>query len=420
MSDEKESSEADKPLIRKDLLDYVVKLNDREIGKTKNTGFTILALLSAVGAIGYKMFEFFPIYQIEQESLLVVFTALVNFVLVAYRLWLDLCNENSKVYLANGIRNYHFSIHSIMWSVIIFTAIFLNIKSKDIFFYFLNHQYTVNQCFIYGYIFVILSNPIQYFIYQVKKKIKKVKYEITNLRIDAYNFWVISYMQVIVPIIFLGILIINFDCKSYLFYFDDYNNFYLINSKVIKLSCLILAICILVVMSIRQSIFSLTNKYSESIEKNIIASNLSIDEIRGNVIKHFGCQTLHEWIQEQYKYQEEYKTCVDDDITNIPTCLNMLKYEIVDKKMKPNEIYFYIIESNMKLTKHRKEYEKRTKELKLMWVQVGLLSYEANKIDEIIRSWDANFDLFKNHAKWFEESVENLLLQQTNEPHDLL
>jgi len=412
MADEKEKNNADAPLTRKDLLDYAVKINDREIVKTRNTGFTILALLTAIGAIGYKIFEFFPINQSEQGNFLVIFTALANFVLVAYRLWLDLCNEYNKVYLSNGVRNYNFSINALMWGIIIFTAIFLNWKSDTLYFNVFKYNFTLNEWFICSYILIIISNPIRYFIHDRKKKIKKIEYEIIDLRIDSYKFWLINYMKVKVPVFLLIILIVYFNYEKYIFYFDDYNNFCLRNIKIIQLSCMVMTICILIVVSIKQSIISLTNKYSENIEKNIIASDLSANEIKRNIVKHFGCQTLYEWIQEQRDFQQEYLKDIDRDVLEIPKRLNILKCEIKNRGLNSNEMYAYIYKSINVVNKHRLKYEEKTKELKKMWVEVGCYSYEAEEIDKIINLWDANFELFEGKENNFQKEVEELIAKK--------
>lgn len=376
MSEDKPIIDDSKGLSKKDLIDYVIKLNDRELSRSKTSGFTSWAILGAIGVLGWQVLEYLPLLTDTHNQLtfLLLFTSFVNLMLASIRLFIDSFNNFTSlrqlnVITKNNALSYYF-LQIVMFCILILLneyteqiAVSLNISSFH--YNLFNWAYTL-----------ILLFPTGYYIktewYKWRNNIKSNFVDYPMFITDL--FWIIYFprsLKILLSMVFV--------CLSG---YSLYNiNFSLILNKeisLLKLTFIIIAICFLFYNALLQYLSKIKIKYCEELERDLIIKDLSLSETKELIKEHFISQTLIDWVNKQ---KEEISA-------NINIMLNDLC--IAEKKIsemkRMNEFYKITDELEKQIVKHKTKVSDFHNKLTMVLRQPYINKYEREMINKIINN----------------------------------
>lgn len=276
MDNEKEEiSEADKPLTKKDLLDYVIKLNEREFAKQQRQGFTIWTLVAALAVLGYKLIEALPqiIVNNNFDNLMFILVMTLNFVLPLVK-FIDAMNIfKSDSY--SIIEEYNALMHSFPRLIILSFMAHLNLQ------FFISIQgmsylKIIFMIFSASY-YIVLFSPVIVIFKFIKFKFKhKIKFKISdlnNIRIENFgNNLVSTTIMILILCSYLALSIFAFTLINYTSYINN-------SIEMIKIAFVLIAFLLILIYTYHQLLLIYSNKHFENVEKILMLFDSTYEEL---------------------------------------------------------------------------------------------------------------------------------------------
>jgi len=364
-------------------LDYVTKLNDREIRKKSSNGLTVWALVGVMGISLFRIIdEFNVIFENSKSiSITVIFFSIVLNILIVLNFSIKrITPTDSNRSIITNIDGQGMTISSYTVSLLVILLIVSNYYAAI-----LSYQGQLLQ-----WSFCILS--IYYFINLLGLVVFKFKWRNTKLKIEPHTElrtkWIISLSN---WSILSSMTLISI--REVLIH-----NLVLSNLGLLKVALELTAIIICLLMLSSKYIRSLKYVWLEVFERNIISGDLSVEQIRTKFIEGFLGKGTLDWLREAQKEIESKNETIQSKIQELEN--NFL--EDNDEELEINEA-LDILELNTELIiavqEKQKEYTEyillKTEEIK-SFSSLGILEKdEKGYIDLIKKEWDSIYSLNK-------------------------
>lgn len=343
-------------LTRKDLLDYLVKMTDRELSRQQRNGMTIWALLGAVAVVSFYMIDLIP--KVEIEKVLYIATSTLNFIIVMWYCFYQFLIFEKKILLEYRAKKKLFQSFFIqVLTVASLIVLNINIISNsnfgiiNILFILI---YLLNFCCVFLYTFkleksfkqnIVMIKPKEFWYYYFK--IDKVKELRITLMVAIYAFG--------------GIVLIYRD------YFINGNSL-----DNMKFSFLSLSLIWLIIQIIYRYEGWSDEQYILTQERELITAECSLEELYFNIKLLFNDADIKDWVR--YK---SYVLCMDSQ--NIIEKYN--RYLLGLNSLIKEKSYRLAEELNVILTKHLED--------------IKIIELEEKSIMRLIEN-DENFSVVMN------------------------
>jgi len=378
-----EIKDIDKSLTKKDLIDYVFKINEREMMKQQRNGLTFWALLGSMVAISYQSIDLLPIIIDNDNKVILLFfvTTLLNLFLPLFRLILDFIDLPKRDYIINFLNQNNFFKHETLKMIFMSILFQLNliIALGMIEFRGLIELQIIR--FIYGgfsiaYFIIAFSQPIRGFKFWVQKKYYGIQanwIDYPSFNLDAFWIFSITYAKKIIISLF-------FVCMSgFTLFFINYKTIYENNDcfKLFKLSFFIIAFLLIALLLFKQFQSKSKNKYLQEIESDLILSDYTYEETKWIIKKFFYDQSIFDWLDEQVSELKENHNRIMKAMEEIQTSIN----DDVEADIFVKEMAFKIRKIEFAQEKYKKYIKKLINNINMMQKQSNPYNGEISEME---------------------------------------
>lgn len=306
---------------KKTWLDYIIKLNDREINKRRQSGFTVWALLGTLAYVLFNILDSSPKIFLNNKTIVtfVVFLTLIsNLVIIIlnclekYLLFFKVKQSPRK--LITDLSKKRSSLMNLSYNLFHLSSLFLNI------YVYLNRNILnlIGAPFLFFSILYSL-NFIAFFIYFLRRlgRGKFVQPEDTSLIDILLNKNQQYNLPKIITIIMNAILNFSFICIYMATIIDVKQKIgYINNIEFLKLAIESVAIFFIITILCFQLFSMIKNLWLEGFERDIITKDIDTETIKSLFIQEFLGTDTRDWLNNVNKEidsaKQTYKKAFDE------------------------------------------------------------------------------------------------------------
>lgn len=290
-------------MTRKEIIDYLIKMTDRELSKHQRNGMTIWALLGAGGIVIFQLANLLPnmIKENQINDVIIIFTGFLNFIISIWN-FLSMLNETNRSLLLVHVFARSLTYKIFIQLLAIACLIFLN-----------GYNYWIGKLSFINVIFIVIYAINVIFIFYYAYKIVQcanLSEQKKILMLKPIPFWFVSYKKNIREVVSGGI--VAFGVLGLLWviiaqYFFEHN---VMDS--VKIALLLICLVWLFINIILQYVDRLNEEYILTQERLLITSNYAVETLIFEIKKLFGDADVSDWIRYRtytvcYIYQNSIK-----------------------------------------------------------------------------------------------------------------
>ena len=380
------SYETNKFMENRDLKEYIVKLNDRNIQRQRESGFTLYAILAGVVYCVFYIIDNIPtafeIYQEKENLDISIFTA--DFILIIFNIFLAYHISTRKISVTKIFpfqKQFDIDFKDSILFLFFLILTILNFKGIE------NHQNTPHLILLLIFLFLTSANLISPFIFKIVRflklrKKKKKGHTVEEIDFTYFNYEMTNKLSKGLLITSTVLTIITIYCLLNIESKLPKD----IIAKIVKFTLCSFSFLYLIWLGMNIKEKQDDNNLLEDFEREIFFDNLTNEQIIKKYEKDFFGLTFSKWLNS--KQIEIFDFFDEKRRLFLAESVRLIEIKKIDKS-------------------HQYEYNGRIEEI------INRQADVLNKTNDFIQKLNTNFSNLINFSSLNEEEINSLTYIQT-------